>query len=146
ATASFCASSRKPRTSSSSRARRCSASLNRRSASALAAAALLIEELIFSALERKLGGSFLPKTQINAPATMAKLIHLNNSFGTAVLAPPSAAAACAATAKSVALHTNSGETMDLRRLIEPLARGLLEAAALETRFPRRAEKFRPARR
>src|SRR6266481_3292665 len=121
AAASVCACSRKPRTSSSRRARRCSASRSLRSPSAFAACALLIIELISSAWARNFGGRIFPKSQIKATATIAKLIHLKSSVGAADA--PAPLSACAAAAKnSNALHTKSDETMGLRSFIEPLAK------------------------
>src|SRR5882724_5895654 len=122
AAASFSACSRKPRTSSCSRARRCSASRSLRCASAFAAVAVVIAELIFSALPRNHGGNFLPNTQISAAATIAKLTHLNNSVGAPEFALPSSAARAVTAKKNISPHTKSDEIMDLRSFIEPLAK------------------------
>src|SRR6266852_802677 len=122
AAASFAACSRKPRTSSCSRARSCSASRSLRSASAFAAVAVVIAELIFSALPRNHGGNFLPNTHISAAATIAKLTHLNNSVGALEFALPSSAARAVTAKKNVIPHTKSDDVMSLRSFIEPLAK------------------------
>src|SRR5258708_38984014 len=98
-------------------------------------------ELILSGLARKTGGSFLAKTQIKPSATMAKLIHLNISVGTAEgLAPPSAARAAAAR-NSEAPHTKSDEKMAWRSFIEPLETDWREAAKSLHRSSRRVAEF-----
>src|SRR5258706_12964554 len=100
-------------------------------------------EPIFSALARKTGGSFLAKTQINTPATIAKLIHLNISVGTAeALAPPSSAARAALARNAEAPDTTSEEKMAWRSFIEPLETDWQEAAKSWQRSAPRAAKFR----
>src|SRR5258708_1601521 len=100
-------------------------------------------ELIFSALARKTGGSFLANTQINTPATMAKLIHLNISVGTTeAFAPPSSAAKAAPARNAEAPHTTSEEKMAWRSFIEPLETDWREAAKSWQRSARQVAKFR----
>src|SRR5258708_1837729 len=98
-------------------------------------------ELILSALARKTGGSFLANTQINTPATIAKLIHLNISVGTAeAFAPPSSAARAAPARHSEAPHTKNDEKMAWRSFIEPLETDWREAAKfLQPSAPRAAQ-------
>ena len=142
AAASFCASSRNPRTSCSRRARRCSASFSFRSASAFAAVAFVMAELIFSAFARNVAGRTLPNAQINVAATVRKLIHLKSSADPAAFAPPSSAA-CATAAKKVSVpHTKSDETMSLRSFIEPLGMGLREFRGFSMRFHGQAGELR----
>src|SRR5258706_16225568 len=100
-------------------------------------------EPIFSALARKTGGSFLAKTQINTPATIAKLIHLNISVGTAeAFSPPSSAARAALARNAEAPDTTSEEKMAWRSFIEPLETDSREAAKSWQRSAPRAAKFR----
>src|SRR5258708_38076766 len=100
-------------------------------------------ELILSALARKTGGSFLANTQINTPATIAKLIHLNISVGTAeAFAPPYAAERAGPARHSEAPHTKNDEKMAWRSFIEPLETDWREAAKFWQQSARRAAKFR----
>ena len=65
------------------------------------------------------------KTQIRAPATIAKLIHLKIPVAPAAeFALPSSAARAPAAKTNNALHTKSDATMDLRSFIEPLEKEL----------------------
>src|SRR5258708_39447407 len=100
-------------------------------------------ELILSALARKTGGSFLANTQINTPATIAKLIHLNISVGTAeAFAPPSSAARAAPARHSEAPHTKNDEKMAWRSFIEPLETDWRETQKNYHQTPRRPPKYR----
>src|SRR5258708_27164411 len=99
-------------------------------------------ELILSALARKTGGSFLANAQINTPATIAKLIHLNISVGTAeTFAPPSSAARAALAKNSEAPHTKSDEKMAGSGFIEPLETDWREGAKSLQRPAPPAAKF-----
>src|SRR5690348_8167820 len=78
-------------------------------------------ELMFSALARNIGGTILANTQMSAPATMSKLIHLKISVAAAAEPePPSSAANDAAEKSRETPHTKSEEMMSLRGFIGPL--------------------------
>src|SRR6266852_5733652 len=100
AEASRCAAARSCATSSCRRASFSSASRSWRSASALAAVAFVIAELMFSAFLRKNGGVSLRKTHPISPATITKLIHLKISLACSVALPLSSAARALTAAKN----------------------------------------------
>src|SRR6185369_5589830 len=120
-----------------------------RSASALAAVAFVMAELIVSALLRKTGGVNFRKTQPSSPATIAKLIHLKISTLCSCAAFAPSSAACVPTAKNKTVNSAITKREPTRkRFIEPLSQGFpaAEPAARGGQFPRPVVRRLPPRR